>query len=142
MGDDAKIKDTTLFLMIAVALSFDFLQALIGWIPIVGNIMSDLMSVFICLTFVFWFMMVGIKISQKRIMALVGGGAVEIIPFINILPAWTAVVVYIVGTTRIKELTAEHPKLARGAMAAGGKIKSMAKGKTEETESETAEVVA
>ena len=128
-GGETKIKDSTMFLMIFSALFFDTLQALIGWIPVLGNILSDLLSIFICLTFFLWFMMVGVKITPKRLTALVGGGAVEMIPFLNILPAWTGVVIYLIGTTKIKEIAAKHPTLAKGALAAGSKIKSMNKNK-------------
>ena len=72
--------------------------------------------------------MYGIKmITPKRLTSLVGGGLTEMIPYINILPAWTCVVIYLIGTTRISELAAKHPSLAKGAMAMGGKIKKLNK---------------
>ena len=125
---ETQIKDTTAFLMIFFALCFDGIQAMIGWIPIAGNILADLFSIFIFMTFFLWFHMYGIKmITPKRLGSLIGGGVIEMIPFVNILPAWTCVVVYLIGTTRVKELAAKHPTLAKGAMAVGGKIKSMNK---------------
>jgi len=125
---ETQIKDTTAFLMIFTALCFDGIQALIGWIPFVGNALADMMSIFIFLTFFLWFYMNGIKmVTPKRLGSLGGGGVIEMIPFINILPAWTLVVVYLIGTTKLKELAAKNPTLAKGAMAVGGKIKKMNK---------------
>ena len=122
------IGDGTVFLMISTALLFDTIQALFGWIPIVGNILAGLFSIFIFLTFFLWFWMHGIKmISPKRFAAMGLGGIIEMIPYINILPAWTLVVVYLIGTTKIKEFTQKHPGLAGGAMTIGTKIKNLEK---------------
>ncbi len=122
--EDNRIKDSTAFLMIFIALCLDGIQALIGWIPIFGNILSALLSIFIFMTFLLWFKMHGIKmLTPKRFGAMALGGLVEILPYINLLPAWTAVVVYLIGSTKIKELTEKHPMLAKTAMTVGGKIK-------------------
>lgn len=127
---ESQLKDTTVFLMIGIALFCDFLQALIGWIPLLGNILADLMSIFIFLTFFLWFYMNGIKmVTPKRLSAMVGGSLVEMVPYLNLFPAWTGVVIYLIGTTKIKEIAAKHPTLAKGALAAGGKIKSMNRNK-------------
>ena len=126
--EDNPIKDTTIFLMIFTALCFDGVQAIVGWIPILGNILAGLASIFIFLTFFLWFKMYGISMmTPKRFGSLAGGGLIEMIPYINLLPAWTLVVIYLIGTTKIKELASKHPNLAKGAMLAGGKIKSMNK---------------
>lgn len=127
---ESRIKDTTAMLMIGTALFFDALQAIVGWIPIAGNFLPGLLSIVIFLTFLLWFWINGIKmITPKRLGSLGLGGIIEMIPFINILPAWTLTVVYLIGTTKIKELTQKHPTLAKGAMATGAKIKSMNKDK-------------
>lgn len=128
MKKETQIKDTTAFLMIGTALFFDFLQAVIGWVPVVGNILSDVLSIFIFLTFLLWFWMNGIKmITPRRLSSMVVGGLVEMLPYINLFPAWTGVVIYLIGTTKIKELASKHPALAKGAIAVGGKIKNMNK---------------
>lgn len=117
------IKDTTVFLMIFTALCFDGIQALIGWIPVVGNIFADLFSIFIFLTFFLWFKMHGISMmTPKRFGAMAGAGFAEMIPYVNLLPAWTGVVVYLIGTTKIKELAGKHPALAKTAGAMAGRI--------------------
>ncbi|KND48335.1 MAG: hypothetical protein AB198_02480, partial [Parcubacteria bacterium C7867-003] len=108
MQNETQIKDTTAILMIGTALFFDLLQAVLGWIPVVGNILADAMSMFIFLTFLLWFWMNGIKmITPKRLTSLMGGGVIEMIPYLNLLPAWTLVVVYLIGTTKIKELASK-----------------------------------
>ena len=120
------IPDMIAMLMIGTALFFDVIQIIIGWIPVVGNAIADIFSLFAFLTFFLWFMMYGIKmISPKRLAAMATGGLLEMIPYLNLLPAWTGVVVYLIGTTKIKEMAEKHPTLAKGAMAVGGKVKSM-----------------
>ncbi len=126
--DESKIKDTTIFLMIFTALCFDGGQLIVGWIPIFGNIFADIVSFFAFMTFLLWFKMNGIQMmTPKRFGSLVGGGVVEMVPFLNILPAWTMVVVYLIGTTKIQELAQKNPMLASMATSAGQKIKSLQK---------------
>ncbi len=128
MKEGEHLKDGTVFLMIFVALFCDALQAIIGWIPVVGNIFADILSIFIFMTFLLWFYMNGIKMmTPKRFGSLTGGGVIEMIPYINILPAWTMVVVYLIGTTKIEELAAEHPGLASAAVSIGNKINKIKK---------------
>lgn len=128
MEKETQIKDYVAILMIGTALFFDVLQALIGWVPVVGNILAGILSIFIFCTFFLWFYMNGIRmITPKRLISMVGGGLVEMVPYLNLLPAWTMVVIFLIGTTKIKELAAKHSTLARGALAVEGKIKSMNK---------------
>lgn len=120
-----KFSNITIFLMIFTALCFDGIQTLVGWIPVFGNVLAGLLSIFVFLTFFLWFKIHGITMTTpKRLTAMLGGGVVEIIPFINILPAWTCVVIYLIGTTKIRELVEKHPGLTKGAVLVGGKIKN------------------
>lgn len=124
--NEPQIKDVTAILMIFTALCFDGIQAMIGWIPVVGNVLSDMLSIFVFFTFFVWFWMNGIKmITPKRLTSMIGGGFIEMIPYLNLLPAWTFVVVYLIGTTKIKELAQKHPTLVKGALVAGNKIQQM-----------------
>lgn len=116
MDKESKISDTTAFLMIFTALFFDAFQALIGWIPAVGNILAGLIGFFAFMTFWLWFHMKGIKMmTPKRFGSLGLGGTIEMIPFINILPAWTLVVVYLIGTTKVTEIVGKNPALTKVA---------------------------
>ena len=125
MGE-SKIKNTTAILMIGTALFFDFIQAVVGWVPVAGNVLADIFSFFIFFTFLLWFWMHGIKMmTPRRLMAMLGGGLIEMVPYINLLPAWTGVVIYLIGTTKIKELVEKHPTIAKGALIAGERIKKM-----------------
>ncbi len=124
--NESKIKDTTAFLIIFTALCFDGGQAILGWVPIVGNILADFLSIFAFFTFSLWFYMYGIEmLTPKRLMSMIGGGVIEMIPYLNLLPAWTMVVVYLIGTTKIQELANKHPTLAKGAIIAGSTIKKI-----------------
>lgn len=124
----SNLSDSSIFLLIFTALLIDAFQAVIGWIPIFGNTLADLVSIAAFLIFFVWFKFYGISmITPKRLSALVAGSVIEMIPFVNILPAWTGVVVYLIGTTKVKGVMAEHSGVARVAMGTAGKIKKMGK---------------
>lgn len=128
MNKESKISETTAFLMIFTALFFDAFQALIGWVPFVGNVMAGIIGFFAFMTFWLWFHMKGIKMmTPKRFGSLGLGTIIEMIPFINILPAWTLVVVYLIGTTKVTEILNSNPMLGDLALATGKKIKSIQK---------------
>ncbi|TSC70551.1 MAG: hypothetical protein CEO12_272 [Parcubacteria group bacterium Gr01-1014_46] len=128
MDKEPQIKDTVAFLMIFTALFFDALQALIGWIPMVGNVISDVISIFVFMTFLLWFHMYGVKMmTPKRFTSLGLGGVIEMIPYVNLLPAWTLVVIYLIGTTKIKELFEKNPGVAGSIFRLGEKIKNLNK---------------
>lgn len=115
MNDKNQINETTIFLMVFTSLFFDAFQALIGWIPYVGNVIAGLISFFAFMTFWLWFHMKGVKMmTPKRFGSLGLGGVIEMIPFVNILPAWTMVVTYLIGTTKIKEIVGENSMLSKG----------------------------
>jgi hypothetical protein len=122
------LSNSTVFLMIFTALFFDTLQLLIGWVPVVGNIFADILSVFIFMTFFLWFMMNGISmITPKRLASMLGGGLIEMIPYVDLLPVWTGVVIYLIGTTKLKEVAAKNPTLAKGVSVIGGKVGNVSK---------------
>jgi hypothetical protein len=112
--EKSQISDVTIFLMVFSALCFDGIQAVIGWIPFFGNILAALLDIFIFLTFFLWFKIHGISMmTPKRISSLVGGGIAEIIPFFNVLPIWTGVVIYLISTTKIREVLPDGSGLTK-----------------------------
>ncbi len=115
------ISDVTAVLMICTALFFDAIQALIGWIPLIGNAIAALFSIFVFMTFFLWFKLHDIKmLTPKRLLAMVGGGVIELVPYINLLPAWTMVVVFLIGTTRVTEMAGKNPLVGKALGAAAG----------------------
>jgi len=107
---NAEVKPATAALMIIVALLFDGIQAVINLIPIVGQILSFLLSIFAFLTFYVWFKMNGISFAKpKRAGKLIGGGLIELIPILNVLPAWTLAVFLIISETKINKLAGQIP---------------------------------
>lgn len=125
---EPKLSEITIFLMIFTALCFDGGQMVVGWIPVLGNIIAGVVDLFAFMTFFVWFKMHGIQMmTPKRLSSMLGAGVIEMIPFLNILPAWTLAVVYLIGTTKIQELASKHPTLAKGALRTGAAIKRMSK---------------
>jgi hypothetical protein len=115
MKDKNQLNDSTIFLLFFTSLFFDGFQALIGWIPYIGNVVAGLIGFFAFMTFWLWLHMKGIKMmTPKRFGALGLGGVIEMIPFVNILPAWTMVIAYIIGTTKIKEIVGENSIISKG----------------------------
>lgn len=120
------LSDVTIFLMIFTVLCLEGIQAFLGWIPIVGNFFAFMMDVFIFFTFFLWFLRHGIKMmTLKRFGSMGAAGIIEMIPYLNLLPAWTLVVIYLIGTTKIMELAEKNPSLAAGAMTMGKRIKGV-----------------
>jgi len=80
--------------MFIAALGFDFFQGVIGIIPVVGFIISPIISFFIWLTFWVWLKFHGVAIADsiERIALMFGGFLVELIPGLNVLPAWSLVI--------------------------------------------------
>jgi hypothetical protein len=125
MEKEPTISTATSLIMVFTALLFDICQAIVGWIPVVGNIFASVVSLFVFMTFLFWFHMYGIKMmSLKRFGSLGLGGVIEMIPYVNILPAWTMVVMYLIGTTKLKDIASTNPIMSKASSVVGGKLKT------------------
>lgn len=104
-----KLSATTMALIGSVALFYDLVQALfdlLHFIPFLGNLLASvftaIISVIAWMTFYFWFKLHGIHFNTaKRALTLGGGFLIELIPVLNILPAWTLAVVLIFLTTKV-----------------------------------------
>jgi len=98
--ENKEISKITMWVMIAVALFFDAIQAGVAWIyliPFVGFILawtiSTGVSIFAFLTFFLWFHLAGLKFNSKIAATTVGAFFIELIPGLSALPAWTLSVV-------------------------------------------------
>ncbi|OHA88180.1 MAG: hypothetical protein A2741_01000 [Candidatus Zambryskibacteria bacterium RIFCSPHIGHO2_01_FULL_43_27] len=118
---ESRISFGTSFLMVATALFFDSAQGvfnIIGLIPVIGTVvggtLSFMIGFFAWLTFYTWFKMHGISFMRpQRILALWGAGLIELVPYLNALPAWTFAVLFLIATTKIEDKTGINPtKLA------------------------------
>lgn len=120
------------FLLIALALLFDGVQAgidLMHAIPVVGNVAAVTFTVFLdvwaYLSIWFGFKVAAPDISfmrPKRALALNGAFLIELIPIINILPAWTLSVVIIIVTSRGEEAIEKTLEKTGKMMGAAGKL--------------------
>jgi hypothetical protein len=94
------LKNHTVILMIVTAIFFDVLQwfftfIFLGW----------LVGFFAFLTFFMWFMSHGISFMKpKRFLVFSGTTLAEIIPFLSIIPAWTAAVSYLALSSKLQEV--------------------------------------
>jgi len=101
-----KISSATGMLMVSIALFFDSFQGLIEIIPVLGQIFSSLITIFAGLTFYLWFKINGVDfVNPKRAGYLGGGFLIELIPFLNILPAWTLTVILLVSNSNRKKFS-------------------------------------
>jgi len=122
MDEGAKEKgltNTTVVLMICVALFYDALQWLLGWI-----FMGWLVTIYAGLTFYVWFKIKGISFMKlKRLATFSGSFIIELIPVIgDVLPAWTASIVYLAIDSKIKKVAGAIPGGNIALSAAGNKI--------------------
>lgn len=109
------LNNTTIALMICVALFYDALQVLLT--PI---FMGWLVSIFAGLTFYVWFKMRGLNfVTPKRAGLLGGGFIIELIPILNVLPAWTLAIVLLALDSKIKKIATVVPggEMAVGALS-------------------------
>lgn len=96
-----KITETQKWLMLGVAITFDT-TTLVNLIPVVGQIGSFFVGLFATMTFWLWFLMNGMSFSKpKNVLGLAGGSIIEMIPVLNVLPAWTATILYL---TRVEKI--------------------------------------
>ena len=107
MPEDKKgLDNATIALMIGVALFFDALQWLLGWI-----FMGWLASIFAGLTFYTWFKIRGMSFMKPKRLSVFGGSfIVELIPVVgDILPTWTAAITYLALDSKIKKVVGKIP---------------------------------
>lgn len=125
---NSKISKTTFYEMLVVALFFDA----ISLIPIVGTI-SDVGALLI---FYIWYKMCGVSFSNpKRGASLIITAIIEAVPLLDMLPTWTAEVIYmytlenkevllgkVAGVVGVGSVAGSALNLA-GAKDAGNKLK-------------------
>lgn len=90
-----RIDNIQAMFMIGVAAMVDFVQGLLT-AGFIGIIVSSFISIFTWLMFYLWFKLNGIGFLDQgtRLAVTIWGGAfIEILPIINVLPAWTISVV-------------------------------------------------
>ena len=99
------LSNITIGFMIIVAFIYDMIQATLQLLPILGQILASLISIFAFLTFYVWFKVKGLNFSTvKRSMYLFGGLAIEIIPIVNALPTWTLSVTLLALNSKLKKV--------------------------------------
>jgi hypothetical protein len=98
---ESKINESQKWLMLGVAIFFDIIS-LINLIPIIGWVIGWFVWIFAFMTFFLWFKMNGMSFSRpKNLFSFIGGSAIELIPILNILPAWTATILYLTRAQKI-----------------------------------------
>lgn len=95
------LNNTTIALMISVAIFYDVLQWLLAFI-----FMGWLVSIFALLTFYVWFKTKGMSFMKpKRFAAFGGSFIIELIPIVgDILPTWTASIIYLALDSKLKKV--------------------------------------
>ncbi|MDO8424127.1 MAG: hypothetical protein Q7S54_00765 [bacterium] len=102
MPEKKGLNNTTIALMICVAVFFDVLQVLLSFLWL-----GWLAGIFAGLTFWLWFRMHGISFMKpKRFLTFGGASLIEVIPipFLAALPAWTAAVSYLALSSKLQEI--------------------------------------
>lgn len=105
MPEKKGLNNTTIALMISVALFFDVLQWLLAFV-----LMDWLAGFFAFLTFYVWFKMRGMNFATPKRAGTMGGAfIIEIIPWLSALPAWTAAIVVLALDSKIKKVVSQVP---------------------------------
>ena len=105
--------------MVSTALFFDALQGGLSLIPFLGWIVASLVGGFAFMTFWFWFKTHGVKFTTAKRAGIMGGGFfIELIPILNMLPAWTlsaTLTIFDVWKEDAKKDKKDSTKKAQGA---------------------------
>lgn len=121
-----RIKKTTAISMVVVALIYDGTQAFIDIISFgfLGWIFNPIINVWSLMTFLFWFSLKGVSfIHPKKALLLGGVSTVELIPFINSLPTWTAGVIILIAQTYSEDMIRGTSKT--GLKTIGGSLSKL-----------------
>ena len=105
MNESKPLSTSTAVFMIAVAVFFDFLQFILGFIYL-----GWAAGIFAGLTFYVWFKKHGISfMNWKRFTIFGGASLIEMIPIplLADLPAWTAAVAYLALQSKLPISTGE-----------------------------------
>ncbi|MFA6253765.1 MAG: hypothetical protein WC640_00670 [Candidatus Paceibacterota bacterium] len=123
-------------LMIAVALIYDGLQALIELITLgfLGWLINPIIDLWAFLTFFTWFTLQGASFARpSKALTLGATSIIEIIPFFNDLPTWTAGVIIMIAQTYAEDVLAS---VSPGTAQALGKVLNKGKGEKTAPEAE------
>lgn len=85
-------------LLLATALLVDTFQTMLGLV-IVGALFSPLITVLAWLSYFVWYKLLDIGFMDRGVQKLFiffGAGLLEMIPYINIIPAWTTSVILMI----------------------------------------------
>ena len=109
-NNPGRIDNQTLARMFGAALLFDSTQALVNLAPYVGQVLSSGIDLLALMFFSLWFVLKGQKLLTARHLRRLGGGfLIEIVPLINILPAWSFMIALYALDNKVKELKPSAP---------------------------------
>lgn len=114
---NTKIGTGTWMILIGLALFFDVLEAAVGWIPAVGQILSTFIDMFAFATFWLIFQLNGETYSKKTILV---GFLIGFIPIINMLPECTATIVKLYFDAKAKKMVAKAGSVTKVAETVKG----------------------
>lgn len=91
-------------IMVVIALFFDGFQALINLIPFLGQVLASMVEFLAISLFFIWFRSYGISFATpKRGLIMASSFIIELIPFLNILPALTLAVLIVALDAKFKD---------------------------------------
>lgn len=103
------MKDSTKLLMMMTAGIVDFLQFIINFIPVAGQIINSILTISTGFVFWLWFKLNGIPFNRKRTTWFMSGFIIELLPFLNAIPTWTLSVGRMIASTKIQEIVSKQP---------------------------------
>lgn len=98
---NGKLSKKTFVLMLMVALFADLLSFVISWVPLVGQFLNPAISFFFAMSLWLWLAFNGL--GFKGALGSGAGMVIETIPFLQMLPPFTAMVVIIYLRQKAKE---------------------------------------
>lgn len=111
-----RISGGTKAALIATSLAWQGIGFFAGMVPVVGSVWEWTGYI----VFFVWFAILGVSFMQgkdavKKFGAMLGGLITESIPFLNMIPAQTASVLYVIYTTRREDRDKARQSAAKAA---------------------------
>jgi len=87
-------------MLIGVAVATDLAQIVLD-IFVIGAVINRLIDLFFGMTLSFYLWMKGVKMDAKKVLAIVGAFAGEMIPIVDALPLWSADVLLLMSYEKV-----------------------------------------
>ena len=111
-GVGSKISNTEWGLVIGAAVMIDLIQVGLEWL-VIGLAINPFIDIFVGMTLAFYFWVRGVKMDEKKILALLGAFLGEMLPIIDEFPLWTGDVLATMVLDKADKILRSNPLVGK-----------------------------